>query len=64
MVFQHFSLFELSVREKFILGIDETMSYSNLEKKLENTIQIQSSIRFGCANYFIISWRKNNELKL
>ena len=37
MVFQHFSLFEsLSVRENLILGIDETMSYSNLEKKLEN----------------------------
>ena len=37
MVFQHFSLFEsLSVRENLILGIDETMSYSDLEKKLEN----------------------------
>ena len=37
MVFQHFSLFDsLSVKENLILGIDEKMSYSDLENKLEN----------------------------
>ena len=37
MVFQHFSLFDsLSVKENLILGIDEKMSYSDLEDKLEN----------------------------
>ncbi len=37
MVFQHFSLFEsLTVRDNLILGIDENISLSELEKKLEN----------------------------
>ena len=35
MVFQHFSLFDsLSVRENLILGIDNDMSFSNLQKKV------------------------------
>ena len=37
MVFQHFSLFEsLTVRDNLILGIDENISYSKLQKKLED----------------------------
>ena len=37
MVFQHFSLFEsLTVRENLILGIDDKISYSELENKLIN----------------------------
>ena len=37
MVFQHFSLFEsLTVRDNLILGIDENISFSNLQQKLEN----------------------------
>ena len=37
MVFQHFSLFEsLTVRDNLILGIDENISLTELEKKLEN----------------------------
>ena len=35
MVFQHFSLFDsLTVRENLILGIDTNMSFSNLQKKV------------------------------
>ena len=37
MVFQHFSLFEsLTVRDNLILGIDDNISYSKLQKKLED----------------------------
>jgi len=37
MVFQHFSLFEsLTVRENLILGIDENISYSDLQNKLND----------------------------
>ena len=37
MVFQHFSLFEsLTVRDNLILGIDENISFSKLQKKLED----------------------------
>ena len=37
MVFQHFSLFEsLTVRDNLILGIDENISYSKLQNKLED----------------------------
>jgi len=37
MVFQHFSLFEsLTVRDNLILGIDENISYSKLQKQLED----------------------------
>ena len=37
MVFQHFSLFEsLTVRDNLILGIEENISFSNLQQKLEN----------------------------
>ena len=35
MVFQHFSLFDsLTVRENLILGIDQNMSFSNLQEKV------------------------------
>ena len=35
MVFQHFSLFDsLTVRENLVLGIDTNMSFSNLQKKV------------------------------
>ena len=37
MVFQHFSLFDsLTVRENLILGIDTNMSFSNLQKKVND----------------------------
>ncbi|PPR47447.1 MAG: Ribose import ATP-binding protein RbsA [Alphaproteobacteria bacterium MarineAlpha5_Bin9] len=37
MVFQHFSLFEsLTVRDNLILGIDDQISYSNLQNKLQD----------------------------
>jgi len=37
MVFQHFSLFDsLTVRENLILGIDQDMSFSDLQKKVNN----------------------------
>jgi len=37
MVFQHFSLFEsLTVRDNLILGIEENISYSKLQKQLED----------------------------
>ena len=35
MVFQHFSLFDsLTVRENLILGIDQSMSFSSLQEKV------------------------------
>ena len=37
MVFQHFSLFDsLTVRENLILGIDQNMSFADLQKKVNN----------------------------
>ena len=37
MVFQHFSLFEsLTVRDNLVLGIDENISYLNLQKQLQD----------------------------
>ena len=39
MIFQHFSLFDsLSVRENLILGLDENISYSKLENKIDELI--------------------------